>query len=133
MFPFKPKDSFFQNFIVTETIYNGFVDLFKDTNPLHLNETFAKEKGFEGKVMHGNILNGFLSFFIGECLPVKNVVIHSQEINFKNAVYLDDKISLEALVVDVFESVNAVEMKFLFKNSDMKIVARGKIQIGLLE
>jgi 3-hydroxybutyryl-CoA dehydratase len=133
MFPFKPKDTFSQNFIISETVYNGFVDLFKDTNPLHTQEEFAKGKGFAGKVMHGNILNGFLSYFIGECLPVKNVIIHSQEINFKNAVYLNDLLILEAEVIDIFESVNAVELKFLFKNPEKKVVAKGKIQIGLLK
>ena len=62
-------------FIVSENIYKGFIQLFNDKNPLHVNDVFAIEKGFKEKVMHGNILNGFLSYFIGECLPVKNVVI----------------------------------------------------------
>ncbi|HEY9114159.1 MAG TPA: MaoC/PaaZ C-terminal domain-containing protein [Bacteroidales bacterium] len=132
MFPFKPKDSFSKKFTVNEAIYHGFIDLFQDKNPLHTNDKFAQEKGFAGKVMHGNILNGFLSFFIGECLPVKNVIIHSQEISFKNAVYLEDELTFFAEVNDVFESVRAVEFKFSFKNSDNKVVAKGKIQIGLI-
>jgi 3-hydroxybutyryl-CoA dehydratase len=132
MSPFNPKDSFTHKFIVTEGIYNGFIDLFQDKNPLHTSEKFAKGKGFSGKVMHGNILNGFLSYFIGECLPVKNVIIHSQEISFKNAVYLGDELTFDTEVNDVFESVNAVEFKFNFKNSESKIVAKGKIQIGLI-
>ena len=132
MFPFKANDTFIHKFTVTEAVYSCFVDLFQDKNPLHTNEQFAKEKGFSARVMHGNILNGFLSYFIGECLPVKNVIIHSQEIQYKNPVYLGNKLTLEAVVDDVFESVNAVEFKFFFKNYDSKIVAKGKIQIGLI-
>ena len=132
MFPFTPKETFSHNFIVTETVYKGFVNVFQDKNPLHTNEKFAEEKGFAGKVMHGNILNGFLSYFIGECLPVKNVIIHSQEISFKNALYLDNELTFKAEVVDIFESVNAVEFKFNFKNQENKIVAKGKFQIGLI-
>jgi 3-hydroxybutyryl-CoA dehydratase len=130
--PFKVNDLFEQKFTVTNTVYDGFIQVFKDNNPLHSNEGFATDHGFAGKVMHGNILNGFLSYFIGECLPVKNVIIHSQEIQYKNVVYLNDELFFNAQVTGVFESVGAVEFKFSFKNTGSKIVAKGKFQIGLL-
>ena len=79
-------DSFSKEFIIDNEIYIGFINLFKDRNPLHTDIAFAKEKGFNATVMHGNILGGFLSYFIGECLPEKNVIIHSQEIKYYNPV-----------------------------------------------
>ena len=130
---FKLGDTFEEKFIVSEETYTGFVQIFKDKNPLHTNQTFAIDKGFKSKVMHGNILNGYLSYFIGECLPTKNVIIHSQEIQFKNAVYLDDELLFKSVITGIYESVNAIEFKFDFKNKEGKIVAKGKIQIGLLK
>lgn len=127
----KKGDTFNRSFAVTEKIYSGFIELFADKNPLHTNEAFAIEKGFEGRVMHGNILGGFLSFFIGECLPSKNVIIHSQEIKYLHPVYLGDTLEFNAVISEVFESVNAVEFKFSFEKSGKRI-AKGKIQIGLL-
>ncbi|WP_333601143.1 MaoC/PaaZ C-terminal domain-containing protein [Flavobacterium sp.] len=129
---FKTDDIFTANFTISDEIYNGFISVFQDKNPLHTDHQFAAEKGFQSVVMHGNILNGFLSYFIGECLPTKNVIIHSQEIQYKNAVYLKDTLQFKAVVVGVYESVKAVEFKFDFKNSEAKTVAKGKIQIGLL-
>jgi len=129
---FKVDDVFVENFIVSNEIYNGFITLFKDQNPLHTEIQFAQSKGFQSEVMHGNILNGFLSYFIGEGLPTKNVIIHSQEIQFKNPVYRNDSLQFKAIVIGVYNSVNAVEFKFDFKNSSDKTVAKGKIQIGLL-
>lgn len=128
---FKVNDKFEMSFLVSNDIYTGFLDLFKDKNPLHTNEHFAIDKGFDGKVMHGNILNGFISYFIGECLPTKNVIIHTQEIQYKNPVYLNDEIFFSAIVSEVIESVNAIQFKFSFKNISSKIVAKGKIQIGI--
>jgi len=130
---FKLDDSFNETFIVSEKTHNGFIEVFNDHNPLHTNTDFAIEKGFKGKVMHGNILNGFLSYFIGECLPTKNVIIHSQEIKFKNAVYLNDRLNLSMVISGVYDSVNAVEFKFRFINPDSLVVAVGKMQIGILE
>ena len=129
---FKVGDSFNENFLVSDEIYTGFILLFKDKNPLHTDEEFAVNKGFEGRVMHGNILNGFLSNFIGECMPTKDVIIHSQEIQFKNAVYLNDLLQFKAEIIGFYESVNVVEFKFDFRNRDKKIVAKGKIQIGII-
>lgn len=132
MFEFNPGNKFEQNFYLTQNVYNGFLQTFSDHNPLHSNDELAIRHGFKGKIMHGNILSGFLSFFIGECLPVKNLIIHTQEIQFKNPVYLNDLLKFEAEVVAVTASVNVVEFKFIFKNQDLKAVAKGKIQIGLL-
>lgn len=129
---FSLNDKYEKQFSVTDAVYNGFLAIFQDHNPLHTNEAFAKAKGFKGKVMHGNILNGFLSYFIGECLPTKDVIIHKQEIQFKNPVFLNDTVFFEASVCEVYESVNAVEFKFTYKNSDRVVVAKGKIQIGIL-
>jgi len=130
---FKLGEKFEESFIISDEIYKGFIHIFNDKNPLHTNHQFALDKGFNGVVMHGNILNGFVSYFIGECLPTKNVIIHSQEIQFKNAVYLNDELQFKAEIIGIYESVNAIEFKFDFKNKEDKIVAKGKIQIGLFK
>ncbi len=129
---FNIHDKFEKTFIVSTEIYEGFIRTFKDTNPLHIWDQYAIEFGFKERVMHGNILNGFISYFIGECLPVKHVIIHSQQIQFRNPVYLNDELQFKAKVSDLHEAVNAVEFKFIFKNKEQKVVAKGQIQIGLL-
>lgn len=120
------------DYCITEEIYYGFITLFKDKNPLHTDEKFAQEKKFSGKVMHGAILTGFLSHFIGECLPQKNVVVHSYKINYAAPVYLNDQLSFEAVVTGVFKSVNSVEFKYRFINANKKTVAKGEISIGII-
>jgi len=129
---FNEGDLFNEIFITTETEYNSFIELSKDQNPLHTDNEFAKSKGFKGKVMHGNILNSYISYFIGECLPTKNVIIHTQDIKFKNPSYLNEKLFFDAKVTGFYKSVNAVEFKFTFKNIERVVIAKGRIQIGLL-
>lgn len=125
-------DKFESKFKITDEIYNGFISIFNDKNPLHTNNSFAIEKGFQSKVMHGNILNGFVSYFIGECLPIKNVVIQTQEIKFFKPTYLNDDLLFQAEIVDVFDSVKMVEIKFVFKKDKETKVATGKINIGII-
>lgn len=121
-----------QIFHVTDEVYRAFQDCSNDRNPLHTEENFAIARGFRGIVMYGNILNVFVSYFVGECLPIKNVVIHSQEIQYKNPVYMDDVLTFDATVDGVYESVNTMEFKFKFANKEGQVVAKGKVQIGVL-
>lgn len=123
---------FHSSYLVSSKIYNGFTEIFEDNNPLHTDKDFAKSKGFKNCVMYGNILNGFLSHFIGEVLPIKNVIIHSQEIKYSKPVFLNDKLSLTAIVQEVYESVNVIKFNFTFSNKYQQTVAKGKIQIGLI-
>lgn len=126
------NDQFVRQFTVTDDIYQGFIRLFEDKNCLHVDKQYAVAKGFHNVVMHGNILNGFISYFIGECLPIKQVMIHSQEIKYAKPVYCNDTLIFTALITDVIESVNVIVFKFNFKNRDDVAVAKGKIQIGVL-
>ena len=128
----KVGDRFEHAFEINDAVYEGFMQTFNDRNPLHTNELFAKEKGFPGKVMHGNILNGFLSYFIGECLPENNVMIQSQEIAFHKPFYLHDVVKFEATVTSIHESVNTVSFSFRFVDEQNKLISKGKIQIGIL-
>ena len=71
----KIGDNYYSEFTISSKIYEGFIKIFNDNNPMHVNTDFAKNYGFNEKVMHGNILNGFISYFVGEQLPEKNIVI----------------------------------------------------------
>jgi 3-hydroxybutyryl-CoA dehydratase len=129
---FNLGDTFDEKFKISDELVNDFVKLSNDKNPLHTIDTFAIEKGFESRVVQGNLQNCFISYFIGECLPSKNVMILSQTINFKNPVYLNDTLNLNAIIIGVFESVGLIEFDFKFTNQSDKIISKGIIKIKLI-
>ena len=124
-------DLFIEKFAITQEVYDSFKMTFKDFNLLHTDDAYAKTKGFREKVMHGNILCGFLSSFVGEFLPVKNTIIHSTEIVYKKPCYLNDVVHLEASLIEAYESVEVYLFKFKFTVQD-ELRASGKLQIGIL-
>ena len=96
---------------------------------------FAIEKGFASQVMYGNILNAFISHFVGMLLPTRDVMIQSQDISFHKPVFLNDDIQLDASVETVSEAVNIIEYKLKFRRiteGKPELVAKGHVQIGLL-
>lgn len=121
-----------RSFTVTQDVYTAFQQCSGDYNPLHTDEEFAKSKGFPQRVMYGNILNAFVSTLIGECLPTKNVIIHTQDTQFKNPVFLNDTLEAELKIDEIFESINTIIFKFAFKNESGKTVGKGHVQIGII-
>lgn len=130
---FKEGQIYKQPFTATQEVYDSFQSCSQDRNPLHTDKTFAQSKGFSDRVMYGNILNAFISYFVGECLETKNVIIQSQSINFRKPVFLLDMLIFTAEVHGVYESVNTVEFKFSFTNTqDEALIANGKISISVI-
>ncbi len=117
---------------VTPEVYSAFQTVSGDFNPLHTDLAFATKKGFTGRVMYGNILNAFISHFVGMLLPSQDVMILSQDINFHKPAYLNDEITLKASIDDVSEAVGYISYKLVFYR-DKERVAKGHVQISVLE
>lgn len=120
-------------FQVTEEVYKSFQQCSGDMNPLHTDADFAKQKGFGGCVMYGNILNCFVSYAIGMKMPTPDVMIQTQDIQYKNPVFMNDKLEMTIETEEIHESVNVVMFKFKFTNDKNKVVAKGHVQIGVLQ
>jgi 3-hydroxybutyryl-CoA dehydratase len=128
---FNLEDSFEQEFKISEDLVEGFTKLSGDKNPLHVNDIIAIDKGFKSKVIQGNLQNCFISYFIGECLPVKDVMILYQDINFKKPLYLYDVLFLKVKIIGIYESVGLIEFNFKFINQLDEVISNGKIKIKL--
>jgi len=127
------SSSIIHTYKVTPEVYYSFQR--NDFNPLHTDQKYASDKGYTGTVMYGNILNAFISHFVGMLLPSREVMIQSQDINFHKPVYLNDEIQLEARIEQVSEAVNIIIYKLKFRRmheGKTELVAKGHVQIGLL-
>jgi 3-hydroxybutyryl-CoA dehydratase len=125
-------DRFVESFEITPELHSGFIALFGDRHPLHTDLDYAKSFGFRSVVVHGNILCGFLSYFVGECFPEPDVMILSQNVKFPQPVYLNDRLRLDVEVLDVHDSVNVVELECKFSNDAGKLVASARMNLGLI-
>ncbi|MBO6255131.1 MAG: hypothetical protein J6O49_16035 [Bacteroidaceae bacterium] len=120
---------------ITPDVYYSFQRCSNDYNPMHTDAAFAKDKGFDAPIMYGNILNAFLSHFVGMLLPTRDVMILSQSILFQNPVFLNDNISFVSNIDKLSPTVKVVDYKFKFrriKEDKKELIANGHIQVKLL-
>jgi len=120
-------------YLITPEVYEGFLRVFGDLNPLHVDARYAGSKGFPGVVMHGAILNGFISHFVGMVLPGKRTLIHSVKVEFKKPTFMGDELSILGRVEQKVDALHCVVLRLEINNETRgEIAALARVQAGLL-
>ena len=77
---------------------NAFINLSGDKNPLHINEQYAVQNGFESTVVHGFLICAKISGLIGMLLPGKRCLLVSEELEFPSPLYINDHVEICARI-----------------------------------
>lgn len=86
---------------VTEADIVKFAEVSGDSNPLHLDEAFAKTTRFKGRIAHGMLSAGFISTVLGTQLPGPGSVYMSQSLRFTAPVRIGDTVTARAEITDI--------------------------------
>lgn len=118
-------------YVISASVYENFLRAFDDTSRIHVDEAYARSRGFKGCVMHGGILNGFISNFVGVRVAGENGFLQSVDIQYKHPNYLGDAITIDAEVIQKVEAVKVVVMKLVLRNTTQgTTAATANIHIG---
>ena len=79
---------------VTEADIVLFAGITGDTNPVHLDEEFAKPTMFKGRIAHGMLTASFISTVLGTKLPGPGCIYISQNLKFRAPVRIGDRKSV---------------------------------------
>lgn len=120
------------HYAISPAVYEHFLAGFRDVSPIHVDETYARSQGFGGRVMHGSILNGFISHFIGTWFPGRFSLLLAVDVRFSQPSYLGDAIRLEAVVSQKMDAKKILILDVTLTNLTQKhLAARGRIQVML--
>ena len=72
-----------------------------DTNPVHLDEEYARDTIFEGRISHGMLSAGFISAVLGTKLPGPGCIYISQDLRFKAPVRPSDTVTARVTVMEM--------------------------------
>ena len=78
---------------VTAADVDTFAELIGDFNPIHVDEDYARQSRFGGRIAHGMFTGGLISAVLGNELPGPGAIYLSQQLQFLAPVYLDDTIT----------------------------------------
>ena len=90
------------------TLYAG---ISGDTNPVHLDDEYATESMFKGRIAHGMLTAAFISAVLGARMPGPGAIYLSQSLRFKAPVRPGDTVTATAEVTDINLEKRRVTLK----------------------
>src|SRR4051794_24319611 len=96
---------------VTEADLVLFAGISGDSNPVHMNETYATSTVFKGRIAHGMLSASFLSTVIASKLPGPGSIYLSQNLKFRAPVRIGDTVEARVTVTDIIAEKNRVALK----------------------
>lgn len=121
---------------ITEEMENAFRLMCGDENPIHRDDSFAKEVlagEYEKHVTFGMLTASLYSTIAGMYLPGKYSLIHSfDELSFMKPVFVGDTLTVVGEVMEVDIALKIIRLKVIIKNQFGERVSRAKMKIKVM-
>ena len=97
--------------LVTDRDIELFAEVSTDHNPVHMDEDYAQDTIFSGRIAHGMLTAGLISAVIGEQLPGHGTVYLGQTLKFMAPVRPGDLVEAEVEVTAIDHAKRRVTME----------------------
>ncbi len=97
--------------IVTDQDIEMFAEVSTDRNPVHLDDSYAQDTIFEGRIAHGMLTAGLISAVIGEQLPGHGTVYLGQTLKFMAPVRPGDAVEAVVTVLSIDYARRRVQLQ----------------------
>ncbi len=109
---------------VTDLDIELFAKVSTDHNPVHMDDAYAMDTIFEGRIAHGMLTASLISAVIGEQLPGHGTVYLGQSLKFMAPVRPGDIVTAEVEVMEIDHAKRRVKLDTRCKVAG-KIVLKG--------
>lgn len=76
----------------------AFAEISGDTNPVHLDEAYARTTTFGGRIAHGMLAAAYISAVLGTKLPGPGAIYLSQSMRFRRPVKIGDPVTARVTI-----------------------------------
>lgn len=115
---------------ISEFDVYAFAGICGDFNPCHVNEIAAQKGIFGKRVVHGALINAFISTVLGMYLPGEGTIYLSQNSRFLKPVFIGDTITAKVTILEIDEKKHA-KLSTIVSTSDGKTVLEGEAVVLL--
>jgi acyl dehydratase len=112
--------------VFTDADVRAFSDLSLDVNPLHLDESYAKESIFGGRIVHGMLVASLFSAILANQLPGEGSIYLGQSLSFKAPIYLGDEITATVEIIKIRPDKPIITLATTATNTEGVVVIEGE-------
>lgn len=116
---------------VTEEMQETFMKLTGDVNPMHREDEYARENGFDGRLVYGMLTASFYSTLVGVYLPGEKCLFHECDVSWRKPVYIGDELTITGEVKEKDERWQRVTIKAHIVNQNGEKVSKAALVVGI--
>ncbi|WP_428608956.1 MaoC/PaaZ C-terminal domain-containing protein [Sedimenticola sp.] len=107
-----------------------FAKISGDVNPVHLDEAFARETPFKGRIAHGMWTGSVISAAVATVLPGPGTIYLQQNLQFRRPVRPGDEITVTLSVTGKLDDAKRhVTLDCQVHNQEGELVAKGDARV----
>lgn len=122
----RPGQTASRSSTISDDMIRAFAELTGDTNPVHLDDTYAAGTPFGRRIAHGMIAAGMISATLANDLPGPGTVYLGQTLQFRMPVYPGDTITASVEVRSVRPDKPIATLATVCTNQDGEVVLEGE-------
>lgn len=130
---FNLGDSYSEKFCITDDVVRKFADFSSDFNPLHIDQDYAKTRGYSRQISHGVIQLSYLSKIIGMNFPGPGAIWMNQTVDWLMPVLTGDTIEIKLRIKDKSLSARIITLSVEIFNQNNMMVMKGESKVKLTE
>jgi 3-hydroxybutyryl-CoA dehydratase len=111
---------------ITDACIREFAKLSGDSNPIHLDDSYAAKTRFKKRIAHGVFTAGLISKVAGTQLPGPGSIYLSQTMKFKAPAYIGDTVTAEIKVLNVRKDKPLVSLSTIVRNQNGDVLLEGE-------
>jgi len=112
--------------VFTEEEVIKYSEISTDTNPIHLDESYASSTVFGKRIVHGMLVASMFSALIGVELPGKGSIYLGQSLSFKAPVSIGDQVTASVEIVKIRDDKPIVTLHTLCINDEGQVLIEGE-------
>ena len=112
--------------VFTEEMVIQYSKISTDTNPIHLDESYASSTIFGKRVVHGMLVASMFSALIGVELPGKGSIYLGQSLSFKAPVSIGDQVTASVEIVGIRDDKPIITLRTICINNEGQVLIEGE-------
>lgn len=100
-----------------------------DSNPAHLDEAYAQDSIFGGRVVHGMLAASLFSALLGTRLPGLGTIYTGQTLKFTQPVYPGERITATITLKEIIQGKNRAVFDCVAQNEHGQTVILGEATV----
>jgi acyl dehydratase len=118
---------------IEDATIRSFAEVTGDRNPVHLDEAYASETAFRGRIAHGMLVASLISEVLGTKLPGPGTIYLGQHLKFHAPVRPGDEVTARVEVVALVAERGRITMSTTVTNQRGEVVISGEASLVMAD